>query len=428
MEPEGMWQIALFLLLVLFSALFSAAEVAFRSINKLRLSQAFDEGNTTLERGVQLMKTPEKLRGVLLVGDNIFNITAVILITFFYVEKGMPIHPILFILTVSLFILIMGEIIPKSLGSLYPEQMIHRLSPLITLSSFILYPLILLMLWVNDLFIMLIGGTPGKGKPFITEEELMSYVNASHEGGVLEVEEKKMIYNVVEFGDIEVSQIMTPRTDIISAPINANYETLYELFKSEEFSRVPIYEENKDQIVGILNIKKWMFYDGQPEEYQISEHMRQPFFTYESKKTADLFNEMRQSKHQMAIVLDEYGGTAGLVTLEDLIEEIVGEIDDEFDDGTTEISIIEPNIYIVEGSTHLGDVNEQLGLELTSEDFDSIGGYIIGILGRLPESGEIILYENLEMSIFEVEKNRIGKIKICILEEPNQENEPDFEE
>lgn len=422
MEPEGIWQIALLLLLVLFSALFSAAEAAFRSISPLRLNQIFDEGDLKLASGIKLIQSPEKLRGVLLVGDNIFNICAVALATIYILEGNTKAYPILLFLGLGIFLIIFGEIVPKSLGSLYPVPMIQRLSPLISLLSVIFSPLIAIMLWINRFFILLVGGNPDNSKPFITEEELMSYVNASHEDGVLEVEEKKMIYNVVEFGDIEVSQIMTPRTDIISASIDSDYETLYELFKSEQFSRIPIFEDNIDHIVGILNIKKWMFYEGDASAFQSVENMRQPLFTYESKKTADLFNEMRQSKHQMAIVLDEYGGTAGLVTLEDLIEEIVGEIDDEFDDEVSDISTIEPDHYLIQGSTHLNDVNEKLGLDLFSEDFDSIGGFIIGVLGRLPESGEFLEYENLQITVLDVEKNRIGQIKIRI-HQPEAENE-----
>lgn len=416
MEPDGIWQVVLFFSMIGLSALFSAAEAAFRSISSLRLTQAFDEGNSKLKIGVELMKSPEKLRGVLMVGDNIFNISAVLVATIYYIEHGIPYHPVVFLMAMGLLLIISGEIIPKSIGSLYPEAIIHGLSPLIRFVSFLLYPLILLMLWINDLFVLLIGGNPDKSKPFITEEELMSYVNASHEDGVLEVEEKKMIVNVVEFGDIEVEEIMTPRTDIVTAPIDADYDALYTLFKQEQFSRIPIFEENKDQIVGILNIKKLMFYEGNPEDYVVSEHMRQPYFTYESKKTADLFNEMRQNKHQMAIVLDEYGGTAGLVTLEDLIEEIVGEIDDEFDDEVQEITELEPNCYLIQGSTHLNNVNEKLGISLISEDFDSIGGFVIGVLGRLPESGESITHEHLEFEVQTVEKNRIEQIKLTIHE------------
>ena len=422
MEPEGIWQIALLLLLVLLSALFSAAESAFRSVSPLKLNQAFDEGDAKLASGVKLMKSPEKLRGVLLVGDNIFNICAVALATIYMMEGHLKVYPILILGILGLVLIVFGEIIPKSLGSLYPMIMIQKLSPIISLLSLVFSPIIVLLLWINRFFILLVGGNPDNSKPFITEEELMSYVNASHEDGVLEVEEKKMIYNVVEFGDIEVSQIMTPRTDIVSAPLDADYETLYEMFKTEQFSRIPIFEENKDQIVGILNIKKWMFFEGDSQNFQIKDYMRQPFFTYESKKTADLFNEMRQTKHQMAIVLDEYGGTAGIVTLEDLIEEIVGDIDDEFDDEVSEISTLEPDTYLIQGSTHINDVNDQLGLHLTSEDFDSIGGFIIGLLGRLPESGEELIYENLNILVLDVEKNRIGQIKIVVTQ-PELENE-----
>lgn len=422
MEPEGIWQIALLLLLVLFSALFSAAEAAFRSISPLRLNQTFDEGDTKLASGVKLIQSPEKLRGVLLVGDNIFNICAVAMATIYILEGDLKTYPILLFLILGVFLIIFGEIVPKSLGSLYPILMIQKLSPLISALSVIFSPIILLMLWINRFFILLVGGNPDNSKPFITEEELMNYVNASHEDGVLEVEEKKMIYNVVEFGDIEVSQIMTPRTDIISVPIDADYDTLYQLFKWEQFSRIPIFEENIDHIVGILNIKKWMFFEGNHNTFQVKDFMRQPFFTYESKKTADLFNEMRQSKHQMAIVLDEYGGTAGLVTLEDLIEEIVGDIDDEFDDEVSDISDLDPDTYLIQGSTHLSDVNDRLGLNLTSEDFDSIGGFIIGVLGRLPESGESLEFENLNITVLDVEKNRIGQIKIFV-NQPETENE-----
>lgn len=424
MEPDSMWQLMTFFVLVSFSALFSAAESAFRSISSTRLNQAFDEGDLKLKRGTMLMKTPERLRGVLLVGDNVFNIGAVILATFYYIDNSKA-HPIFLVISLVLLIIVLGEIVPKSIGSLYPMPVIRSLSPLISLLSLPLFPLIKLMLWVTDLFVLAIGGNPDNSKPFITEEELMSYVNASHEDGILEVEEKKMIYNVVEFGDIDVTQVMTPRTDIISAPIDADYQTLYDLFKSEEFTRIPIYEEDNDHIVGILNIKKWMFFDGKPEEYQIKDHMRQPFFTYESKKTSELLNEMRLSKHQMAVVLDEYGGTSGIVTIEDLIEEIVGEIDDEFDDEYTEIKLIEHNKYQIEGSTNITDVNERLGLSIASEDFDSIGGFIMGLLGRLPIDGDQVTFENLAFEVLEVEKNRIEMVQLTILSLADHEDEPE---
>ncbi len=417
MDSSHLWQLVAFFSLLLLSAIFSAAENAFRSVNTSRLQQSCDEGNSRLKLGLRLMNSPEKLRGILVVGDNLFNIAAVLIAAFYYMTTLQMIHISLFFIGLILIMLIIGEIIPKSIGSLYPETMIVHLSPLVSFFTVVLYPLISIMLWVRDLVLLVFGGNPEKSKPFITEEELMSYVNASHEDGVLEVEEKKMIYNVVEFGDIEVSQIMTPRIDMTAAPIDASYDDLYELFKQEQITRIPIYEENIDHVVGILNIKKWMFFEGDPLTFKISDHMRQPFFTYESKKTSELLNEMRLKKHQMTIVVDEYGGTAGLVTLEDLIEEIVGEIDDEFDEDTPDIQWMGDATYRIDGGTHLSDVNERLGTHLESEDFDSLGGFIIGILGRLPEIEETLVFENLSFKVLHIERNRIGQIDVQLLQE-----------
>lgn len=418
MESSHLWPLVSFFTFLFLSALFSAAETAFRSVNTPRLQQLFDDGNHRLKLGLQLMASPEKLRGVLVIGDNLFNIAAVFIAAFYYISNFTNLHIALFFVALIIIILTIGEIIPKSIGSLYPEAMICHLSPLISFFTILLYPLISIMLWVRDLVLLVFGGNPEKSKPFITEEELMSYVNASHEDGVLEVEEKKMIYNVVEFGDIEVSQIMTPRIDMTAAPIESTYDDLYALFKQEQVTRIPIYEENIDHVIGILNIKKWMFFEGDPLTFKITDHMRKPFFTYESKKTSELLNEMRLKKHQMTIVVDEYGGTAGLVTLEDLIEEIVGEIDDEFDDDAEDIELIGDLSYRIDGTTHLSDVNERLGTELESEDFDSLGGFIMGILGRLPEAGEVVAYENLEFTVLNIERNRIGQIDVQIIDAP----------
>lgn len=416
MDSDHLWQIVIFLLLVSMSAIFSAAETAFRSISPSRLLQAQEDGKLHLKTGIGLTEKPERLRGVLVMGDSAFNIAAVMLATLSYEQLWPSLHPVIFLIVLIAFILVMGEMIPKSIGSLYPVGCIMRLSWVIKLSAYIFYPLVQLLLWASDVFLLIIGGNPDKNKPFITEEELMRYVNASHADGVLEVEEREMIVNVVEFGDIEVSQIMIPRIDIVSAPMDATHEDLYELFKHEGFTRIPVYEDNKDHIVGILNIKNWMFYEGDRTEFKIGDHMRQAFFTYESKKTSELLTEMRHGKHQMAIVLDEYGGTSGLVTLEDLIEEIVGEIDDEFDEEDTTIKLIEEGVYMIEGSTHIEDVNDRIGLHLTSDDFDSIGGFIIGLFGKLPEVEETADWENLRFTVKSVQRNRIGDIELRLLQ------------
>ena len=237
-------------------------------------------------------------------------------------------------------------------------------------------------------------------------------VSVSHEEGVLEGEEKQMIYNVFEFGDSQAKDVMTPRTDMIVANVNSTYEELIKIFKEEQFSRLPIYEETIDNIIGVLYIKDLIFFEDGKEEFSIEKHMRVPYFTYEFKSTVDLFADMRLKRVPIAILLDEYGGTAGLVTIEDLVEEIVGDIDDEYDDDTDKIEVIKEDEFIVDGDTKISMVNEMIGLNIESEDFDSIGGFVTGIHGRLPKTGETINYNDTKFIIQNTSKNRIVKLKI----------------
>ncbi len=249
--------------------------------------------------------------------------------------------------------------------------------------------------------------------PTITESEFMTMVNVGHEEGVLEVDEREMISNVMGFGDSDAKDIMTPRTAIVGVEINSTYEEVLKVFKEEQFSRLPVYKENIDDIVGIISFKDCMI-SADIKNFNISEIMRKPYFTYESKSCSELFSVMRTKSLSMAVILDEYGGTSGIVTLEDLLEEIVGEISDEYDDETEEIKVIRDNEYIVEGSTKISDVNDMIGTNFESEDFDSIGGYVVGVIGRFPEKGETIEEKDVKFIIEETGRNRIEKIRILI--------------
>ena len=252
-------------------------------------------------------------------------------------------------------------------------------------------------------------------KPFITEEELKAMVNVSHEEGVLEMEEREIINNVFQFGDMQAKEAMIQRLDMVAIDIEDSYDEIIELFKSEKLSRLPVYQESIDDIVGILNIKDIIFLsDEEIENFDIKDYVREAFFTYEFKKITQLLEEMKKEKTQMAIVVDEYGGTAGLLTIEDLVEVIVGDIDDEYDEEEEEIVKINDNEYLVEGSTKISDVNEQLGINLESEEFDSIGGFIIGYLKRIPEENEIIEVEDVKFKVESIDKNRINKIRIFV--------------
>ena len=254
---------------------------------------------------------------------------------------------------------------------------------------------------------------PNKKQDPITEDELRTIVEVSHEEGVIESEEKKMINNVFDFGDAVAKDVMVPRIDMVMVDVNATFDELMELFQNERFTRIPVYEENTDNVIGIVNMKDFILFDHEKEKnFSIRDYLRQPLYTYEYKKTAELMLEMRKTFNNIVIVLDEYGATAGLITLEDMLEEIVGEIRDEYDqDEEDEVREISPDEYLVNGSAKLDDLNDRLGLELESEDYDSIGGLVIGLLDHLPEEGEEVDYENLHLKVEEMDKNRIGKIR-----------------
>lgn len=313
----------------------------------------------------------------------------------------------------TILVLIFGEITPKSIAANNSEKVALLVARPIKFIIFILSPIV----WIFNLitgFIFKILGLENKGvQPYITEEELRTMVNVSHEEGVLEIEEREIINNVFQFGDMQAKNAMIQRIDMVAIDVEDSYDEIIELFKNEKLSRMPVYEENIDDIIGILNIKDVIFLDDEEiENFDIKKYIREPFFTYEFKKIAQLLEEMKIEKTQMAIVVDEYGGTSGLITVEDLIEVIVGDIDDEYDDEDDEIQVIKEDEYIVEGSTKITDVNELIGVRLESEEFDSIGGFIIGHLNRLPEEEEVVEVDEIRFCIESIDKNRIKKIRI----------------
>ena len=254
----------------------------------------------------------------------------------------------------------------------------------------------------------------------ITEDELRTIVEVSHEEGVIESEEKKMINNVFDFGDSVAKDVMVPRIDMVMVDVDTTFEELMEIFRREKFTRFPVYEETTDNVIGIINVKDILLAERQA--FTIRDFLRQPLYTYEYKKTSELMAEMRKTLHNIIIVLDEYGATAGMVTLEDMLEEIVGEIRDEYDeDEEDEVRMIAADEYLVSGSTKLDDLNSWLDLKLESEDYDSIGGLVIGLLDHLPEEGEEVCHEGLRLVVECVEKNRIEKIHLYILSQEEKE-------
>lgn len=256
------------------------------------------------------------------------------------------------------------------------------------------------------------GGKPVSNQPFITEEELRTMVDVSHEEGVLEVDERAMIHNVFEFGDSQVRDVMTPRTDMVTLEIGSSYESILECFRVKQFSRIPVFSETPDNIVGMMYIKDLILNPTKSDTFDLHNYLREPYFTFEFKKITDLFQELRDKRLPIAIVLDEYGGTAGLITMEDLIEEIVGDIRDEYDEHEKDIEVVKEDEYIVDGGTRIDEVNDMIGTSIESEDFDSIGGFVLGIFGYLPQINDMIEFENIKFIVEEVDRNRIEKVRI----------------
>lgn len=415
MEPGDLWQGMLLFFLLLMSGFFSASETALMSLSKIRLRHMLEEEVKGADRVSDLLKNPSRMLGAILVGNNIVNIAASALATSIAITVFGPVRGIgISTGVMTLLVLIFGEITPKSIATERSEQIsLFVAKPIIALMV-LLTPVLSIIMFLTSLLVKMLGGHPNRNQPFITEEELKTMVTVSHEEGVLEGEEKKMIYNVFEFGDSQAGEVMTPRTDMVMVEKNTPFEEIVDIFKSERFSRIPVYEETPDNIIGMLNVKDLIFYDPKEVIFRMEDFIREPYFTYEFKMTTELFSEMRAKHVTIAIVLDEYGGTAGMVTLEDLVEEIVGDIQDEYDDHETEIEMVRENEYIVDGATKVDVVNEKLGLKIETEDFDSIGGFIMGEFGRLPEEGERIEHENVEFVVELIEKNRIEKLRILI--------------
>lgn len=412
MEAGASWQFILLAVLIGMSAFFSASETALMSLSKIRIRHLMEEkvkGAAVVNR---LVENPNKLLGSILVGNNIVNIGASALATSLAIHyvgsAGVGVATGI----MTLLVLIFGEITPKSLATQHSEFISLKIAGIINFFVVLFNPIVFVLLLLTNGLIRLLGGKPASSQPFITEDELKTIVTVSHEEGVLEVEEKQMIYNVFEFGDAQVKDVMTPRTDMISLEVGVSYEKIIETFRAEQFSRIPIYQETTDNIIGILYIKDLIFKANENTEFVIQDYMREPHFTFEFKKTTELFQELRLKRIPMAIVLDEYGGTAGIVTMEDLIEEIVGDIRDEYDDHEKDIEVIKEDEYIVEGSTRIDELNELIGVHIESEDFDSIGGFIVGEFGYIPEVNEVIEYEGIRFVVEEVDRNRIEKLRI----------------
>ncbi|WP_099468909.1 HlyC/CorC family transporter [Konateibacter massiliensis] len=418
MDSGEVTQLFLLLFLILLSAFFSSAEGAFTSVNKAWVKSLAEDKNKRAEKILKIIDDSGKMLSAILIGNDAVNLAAAALTVLFSISVwGNTVAGIAAIFIIIILILVFGEIIPKTLARAYAEKVAFAYANTIYLLLLIFRPVIFLASAISFAVLKIFRVNATIKTKVITEDELRSIVDVSHEDGVLEREERQMIYNVVDFGDSLARDIMVPRIDITFLDVDCTYSELIEIYKEVKFTRLPVYEDTTDNVIGIINVKDLLLYNPQ-EEFCIRDFLREPYFTYEYKKTSELMMEMRKSSINFAIVLDEYGATAGLVTLEDLLEEIVGEIRDEYDtDEEDLIQQISDREYVIEASMKLDDINDLLNFDIISEDYDSIGGILIELLDHLPETGEEAVTENgIRLVAEKVEKQRIEKVRLYLPE------------
>ena len=407
-------RLVLVVVCLVLSAFFSSSETALTTVNLIRIRNLADNGDKAAAWVLKARRDQSKMLGAILIGNNVVNLSASSMLTVLVTDVfgSQAVGAATGVLT--LLVLLFGEITPKTIATLEAEKNALRFARVICLLMTILTPVIFVVNLLSGGVLRLLGVDPNKPTDSITEDELRTIVEVGHEKGVIESEEKEMINNVFDLGDSVARDIMVPRIDMSFVDVEASYEELMEIFRRDHYTRLPVYEDNTDNVIGIINMKDLILLEDRAA-FSVRDYLRQPLFTFESKKLSELMIEMRKTSNNIVIVLDEYGATAGLITLQDILEEIVGDIRDEFDaDEEDELKEISKGEYLADGSMNLDDINDRLGLELVSEDFDSLGGFMIDRLEHLPAEGEEVDTEEVRLVVEKVNKNRIDKVHIYV--------------
>ena len=429
MDTSDAIQFIILILLLLLSAFFSSAETALTTVSKIKMRSLADDGNKRAATVLDIVENHNsKMLSAILIGNNIVNISASALATTLaYHFGGYMVSIATAVLTIV--ILVFGEITPKSVATIQSAKLSLAYIPVIKAFMTIMTPIIFIINLISRGMLFIFRIDPNAKNTAITEDELRTIVDVSHEDGIIESEEKEMIYNVFDLGDAHAKEVMVPKVHVTFADVNSTYQELLAIYKEDKFTRLPVYEETTDNIIGTINMKDLLLCEDN-ENFRVRDILREAYFTYEFKNISELLVEMRDASFNIAIVLDEYGETAGIITLEDILEEIVGEIHDEYDDNEEDfVQQINEHEYIIEGSLSLDDLNDRLNLELESEDYDSVGGFIIEHLDRLPEENdEVITDDGIRMVVEKLDKNRVERVHIYLPEKADEEAEEDEEE
>lgn len=431
MDGDLWTQILLIFLLIGLNAFFAASEIAIISVRQSKIKPLVDEGKKSAVLVNRFLDEPSKLLATIQIGVTLAGFLASAIgaqtlangLAGFLVSLNIPLISVsavgiaTFIVTsiIALFTLVLGELVPKRIALSEPEKTAFRVAGIINLLSKATYPIVKFLTVSTNLVVKLIGGPATVTEEQITEEEIRTMINVGEEKGIFRETETEMINSIFEFDDTVAKEVMTPRIDIVALSFEATRDEILDVIIQENFSRIPVYEESIDNIIGILYVKDLftMIRDKVEWEVSLKDIIREAHFVPEYKKIDELFKEMQKSKTHIAVVIDEYGGTAGIITIEDLLEEIVGNIFDEYDDVVLDFEKIDDNTYIVSGMLDLDDVNDILDVKISDEEeFDTISGMLLSHSGKMPEVGYELMIDNIYFRIEEVDDKRISKIRI----------------
>ena len=425
MDPSVIIQLVVLVVLIMMSSFFSSAETSFVTVNQIKMRSLAESGNRRAKRVLKITSDSSKMLSAILIGNNLVNIAASSLATtitlqlwgnaFISVTTGI----------LTILVLIFGEIAPKTIATAYADKIAPIYSGPVIFLMTILTPVIFIINILSKGVLFILRFNPKKTSS-ITEDELRTMVDVSHEEGVIETSEREMIKNVFDFGDSQAKDVMIPRIDMSCISVDSNYDEIVALFREEKYTRLPVYEESVDNVVGIINVKDLLLCED-TKSFSVKSILRKPYFTYEFKPISELMEELRKTSNNFTIVIDEYGSTVGMITLEDLLEEIVGEIRDEYDeDEVDDIVQISEDEYILSGTARLNDLAEILNKKSLiaghDEDFDSVSGLIINLLERLPQTEDEVVFDNIRLVVEECDKNRITKVHVYLLPEEEADN------
>ncbi|WP_283683119.1 HlyC/CorC family transporter [Parablautia sp. Marseille-Q6255] len=428
LAPEDAIQFLALVILVALSAFFSSAETALTTVNRIKLQAMAEDGSKAATKVLKTIENSSKMLSAILIGNNLVNNFITAIATALAI-KFMGNGSVGFVTgIVTILVLIFGEITPKTFATVNSERLSLAYATFILLLMKLLTPVIVIINFICRSILKLLHVEADSSLNTMTEMELRTIVDVSHKDGVIEKEERQMIYNVVDFGDSQAKDVMVPRADMVAISESASYEEIKDVFHAEKYTRLPVFQNDRDNIIGILNIKDFFFCDTQ--DFDVKNVMYEPYYTYEFKKTSELLIEMQNNSVSIAIVLDEYGAAVGMISLEDLLEEIVGEIRDEYDEDEEDlIQKISDREYLIEGSVKLDDINDALELTLHSDEYDSVGGLIIEKLDHLPaEQESVVTTENIRLTVEKMDKTRIESVRLVLPETPNEDETSDTEE